>query len=97
MLPMAMAASGSLSLPGSAVTSPRLTSRSLQTSAASAASDPHAERFVKTIRYECLSHVVLFGERHLRKTRWSAGRASAQPASATPAVRAAFLRLTSKR
>ena len=27
---------------------------------------PHAERFVKTIRYECLNHLVFFGERHLR-------------------------------
>jgi putative transposase len=28
--------------------------------------NPHAERFVKTIKYECLTHLVLFGERHLR-------------------------------
>jgi hypothetical protein len=28
--------------------------------------DPHAERFVRTIRSECLNHLVLFGERHLR-------------------------------
>ena len=28
--------------------------------------NPHAERFVKTIKYECLNHLVLFGERHLR-------------------------------
>ncbi len=27
---------------------------------------PHAERFVRTIRSECLNHLVLFGERHLR-------------------------------
>ena len=27
---------------------------------------PHAERFVKTVRDECLNHLVLFGERHLR-------------------------------
>ena len=26
---------------------------------------PHAERFVKTIRTECLDHFVIFGERHL--------------------------------
>ena len=26
----------------------------------------HAERFVKTIRYECLNNFVIFGERHLR-------------------------------
>lgn len=26
----------------------------------------YAERFVKTIRTECLDHMVLFGERHLR-------------------------------
>jgi putative transposase len=25
-----------------------------------------AERFVKTIKYECLNHFVIFGERHLR-------------------------------
>ena len=28
--------------------------------------NPHAERFVKTIWYECLNQFVLFGERHLR-------------------------------
>ena len=26
----------------------------------------HAERFVKTIKYECLNHLIFFGERHLR-------------------------------
>jgi hypothetical protein len=28
--------------------------------------NPYAERFVKTIKYECLNHFVIFGERHLR-------------------------------
>jgi transposase len=28
--------------------------------------NPHAERFVKTVRDECMNHLVLFGERHLR-------------------------------
>jgi putative transposase len=28
--------------------------------------NPHAERFVRTIKYECLNQFVLFGERHLR-------------------------------
>ena len=28
--------------------------------------NPHAERYVQTIKYECLNHLVLFGERHLR-------------------------------
>ena len=28
--------------------------------------NPDAERFVKTVREECLNHLVLFGERHLR-------------------------------
>jgi hypothetical protein len=28
--------------------------------------NPHAERFVKTIRYECLNQFVFFEERHLR-------------------------------
>jgi putative transposase len=28
--------------------------------------NPHAERFVKTIRAECLDHFIIFGERHLR-------------------------------
>ena len=27
--------------------------------------NPHAERFVRTIKSECLNHLVLFGERHL--------------------------------
>ena len=28
--------------------------------------NPYAERFVKTIKYECLNHFIIFGERHLR-------------------------------
>jgi putative transposase len=28
--------------------------------------NPHAERFVKTIKYECLNNFVIFGEQHLR-------------------------------
>ncbi len=28
--------------------------------------NPHAERFVRSIKQECLNHFVLFGERHLR-------------------------------
>jgi transposase InsO family protein len=28
--------------------------------------NPHAERFVRTIKSECLNHLVLFGERYLR-------------------------------
>jgi hypothetical protein len=28
--------------------------------------NPYAERFMKTIRTECLDHLVIFGERHLR-------------------------------
>jgi putative transposase len=28
--------------------------------------NPHAERFVEAIKYECLNHLVLLGERHLR-------------------------------
>ena len=27
--------------------------------------NPYAERFAKTIKYECLNHFVIFGERHL--------------------------------
>jgi len=32
----------------------------------SANCNPHAERFVKTNRTECLDHFIIFGERHLR-------------------------------
>ncbi len=28
--------------------------------------NPHAERFVKSIKYECLNNFLFFGERHLR-------------------------------
>jgi putative transposase len=28
--------------------------------------NPYAERFVRTTKYECLTHLVIFGERHLR-------------------------------
>jgi hypothetical protein len=28
--------------------------------------NPHAGRFVKTIKYECLNQFIFFGERHLR-------------------------------
>ena len=28
--------------------------------------NPHAERFAKTIKYECFQHFVFFGQRHLR-------------------------------
>ena len=28
--------------------------------------NPHAERFVKTLRSECLDHFVIFGERQMR-------------------------------
>jgi putative transposase len=28
--------------------------------------NPYAERFVKTIKCECLNHFIIFGERHLR-------------------------------
>jgi putative transposase len=38
----------------------------VKTPAKSPNCNPHAERFVKTIKYECLNHFVLFGERHLR-------------------------------
>jgi transposase InsO family protein len=27
----------------------------------------HAERFVRTIKYECLNQFIIFGERHLRR------------------------------
>ena len=28
--------------------------------------NPHAERFIKSIRHECLDHFIVFGETHLR-------------------------------
>ena len=28
--------------------------------------NPHAERFIKSIRHECLDHFIVFGEAHLR-------------------------------
>jgi putative transposase len=38
----------------------------VRTPAQSPNCNPHAERFVKTVRTECLDHFVIFGERHLR-------------------------------
>jgi putative transposase len=28
--------------------------------------NPFAERFVQTVKHECLNHFIVFGERHLR-------------------------------
>jgi hypothetical protein len=39
---------------------------SVKIPAGSPSCSPHAERFVRTVRDECLDHLVLFGERHLR-------------------------------
>ncbi len=38
----------------------------VKTPAMSPNCNPHAERFVRTIKHECLNHFVFFGERHLR-------------------------------
>ena len=40
--------------------------RSVEIPAQNPNCNPHAERFVKTIRYERLNHFVFFDERHLR-------------------------------
>jgi putative transposase len=40
---------------------------SVQIPAQSPNCNPHAERFVKTMKYECLNHFIIFGERHLRR------------------------------
>jgi hypothetical protein len=37
-----------------------------RTPASSPNCNPHAERFVRSMRTECLDHLVIFGERHLR-------------------------------
>src|SRR5512145_1074235 len=37
-----------------------------RTPASSPNCSPHAERFVRTVRNECLNQFVIFGERHLR-------------------------------
>jgi putative transposase len=38
----------------------------MRTPAQSPNCNAHAERFVRTVRSECLNHFVIFGERHLR-------------------------------
>jgi hypothetical protein len=48
------------------LTSPDLVPPPAAAEAMSPNCNPHAERFVKTIKYECLNHFVFFGERHLR-------------------------------
>jgi len=40
--------------------------KSVRIPASSPNCSPHAERFVRTVRTECLNHFVIFGERHLR-------------------------------
>jgi transposase len=40
--------------------------KSVRIPASSPNCNPHAERFVGTVRSECLDHFVIFGERHLR-------------------------------
>ena len=40
--------------------------KSVRIPASSPNCNPYAERFVRTIRNECLEHFVVFGERHLR-------------------------------
>ena len=40
--------------------------KTVKTPAKSPNCNPHAERFVRSIKYECLNQFVLFGERHLR-------------------------------
>ncbi len=36
----------------------------------------HTERLISSIRRECLDHIVVFGEAHLRRTRLSLGKDS---------------------
>ncbi len=40
--------------------------KTAKTPAMSPNCNPFAERFVKSIKYECLNHCVFFGERHVR-------------------------------
>jgi transposase InsO family protein len=42
--------------------------RAIRTPIRSPKADAFAERFVKTIRRECLDHMLVFGERHLERT-----------------------------
>ena len=42
--------------------------REVLTAPSSPRQNPHAERLIGSIRRECLDHVVILGERHLRRT-----------------------------
>jgi len=46
----------------------RMGIREVLTAPSSPRQNPHAERLIGSIRRECLDHVVILGERHLRRT-----------------------------
>jgi transposase InsO family protein len=63
----------------------------IKTPARSPRADSYAERFVGTVRRECLDHVLILGERHLRSVLAEYARGAARGPAAEPSACLVFV------